>query len=313
MDIRKKIWKRPIRDSLYEAIVERGLIDPGLTGRDLERWMISFNGVFLSKLPERYYVLESLKDILGHEPEWSDMTSDFLRMLVNIWSNSMAQSSVRTYCAWMKSVFNEYPKKLPSDGKEFKDILNVKKQPSQQIYLSLEEIQKLEFYEPKTRNEEIILSQFLICCYTGMRHSDMLKLTKENISKDHMLRYVSLKTKVEAMLPAHKKLYVFIPVSKRKVFSDTTFNNTIRDICREVGIDEQITLFRGGKEMTEPKWKFIAGHVARRSFATNLYLAGMDIHSISKMMGHTNVNMTMGYICTNKFTLTNEAKKVFGL
>lgn len=46
----------------------------------------------------------------------------------------------------------------------------------------------------------------------------------------------------------------------------------------------------------EVSWKFISSHTARRSFATNLYLRGGDLYMISKLMGHSSVTMTEGYI-----------------
>ena len=40
-------------------------------------------------------------------------------------------------------------------------------------------------------------------------------------------------------------------------------------------------------------------HRFRRTFATNLYKRGMDIHEIQRLMGHSNVQTTLGYIYTD--------------
>ena len=40
-------------------------------------------------------------------------------------------------------------------------------------------------------------------------------------------------------------------------------------------------------------------HRCRRSFATNLYKRGMDVHEIQRLMGHNNVQTTLGYIYTD--------------
>ena len=40
-------------------------------------------------------------------------------------------------------------------------------------------------------------------------------------------------------------------------------------------------------------------HRFRRTFATNLYRRGMDVHEIQRLMGHSNIQTTMGYIYTD--------------
>lgn len=40
-------------------------------------------------------------------------------------------------------------------------------------------------------------------------------------------------------------------------------------------------------------------HRFRRTFATNLYKRGMDVHEIQRLMGHSNIQTTLGYICTD--------------
>lgn len=79
--------------------------------------------------------------------------------------------------------------------------------------------------------------------------------------------------------------------------SDPTFNNNIRNICRKTGITEAVKIFKAGKEVEGEKWEFVSSHTARRSFATNLYLRGADLYSISQMMGHASVEMTQNYLC----------------
>lgn len=59
----------------------------------------------------------------------------------------------------------------------------------------------------------------------------------------------------------------------------------IRKVIRDLGI-------RAGVEGVHP-------HRFRRTFATNLYKRGMDIHEIQKLMGHSNVQTTLMYIYTD--------------
>lgn len=66
-----------------------------------------------------------------------------------------------------------------------------------------------------------------------------------------------------------------------------------------------VTVYKGGRTQTAPKYKFVATHTGRRTFATILSLRGCPLEQISLMMGHSNGNvpnitMTAGYICAKK-------------
>ena len=85
---------------------------------------------------------------------------------------------------------------------------------------------------------------FLMECLCGARYSDCQRITPENIDDTgHFLVYVSQKTKTEVRVPLHKKLRPFLvcgtgvePLPGE--ISEMTFNRTLRDICRDCGIDE---------------------------------------------------------------------------
>ena len=65
--------------------------------------------------------------------------------------------------------------------KDYAKILSVKGCVSQNTWLTDEEIERLINYDPKGTIERLARNQFVIACVTGMRYSDIIKLTKENI------------------------------------------------------------------------------------------------------------------------------------
>jgi integrase len=91
--------------------------------------------------------------------------------------------------------------------------------------------------------------------------------------------------------------------------SYSTFNLTLKEVVKAAGIDCNVTYVRtkGGKSetITEPKWKLVGSHTARRSFATNAYLSGVPTISIMKMTGHKTESSFMKYI---KISLTENAR-----
>lgn len=68
-------------------------------------------------------------------------------------------------------------------------------------------------------------------------------------------------------------------------------------------------IFRKGKYEVGEKWKFVASHTARRSFATNLAELDVPLVQIAKRMGHNDVKMTMRYIVGTISRLEDKANE----
>ena len=70
---------------------------------DPRKWKHTFIGSFIWKYPTRVKVLNLLTDIIGHSPMWEDLNDDVLHDFVDDLTDSVAQSSAKTYCAELKS------------------------------------------------------------------------------------------------------------------------------------------------------------------------------------------------------------------
>ncbi len=75
----------------------------------------------------------------------------------------------------------------------------------------------------------------------------------------------------------------------------------IKKICLLAGFDQpfQSKHTIGGQTqiITKLKYEKVGMHTARRSFATNAYLAGMDNVIIMRVTGHKKEKNLLGYIC----------------
>lgn len=233
------------------------------------------------------------------EMTWQDITkvglSNFIAYMQS--EKSMAMNTIKTYSAMLKSILNVYSDEV-SLPRYFAKILSVKGCVSQNTWLNNSEIQKLIAYEPENKTERLVRNHFVIGCLTGCRHSDIIKLSKNNIV-DGMLVYVSQKTHIKAEVPITGVVERYLDDLEfvTQTICVNTFNSTIRRICKKCGINEVVKLFRGGVDVEGEKWQYISCHSSRRSFATNCYLSDLDLLSISKLCGHTDVSMTCHYIC----------------
>lgn len=295
MELRKK----------YSSAINHGFLDP-----EHPSWH-SFVGTWVRKHPGRISTLVRLRDILGHPPLWEDMTDDTLSDLKDDLLEEMAPNSVRTICAELKSVLNAGKATKPIKSETFTTILRSKKVPVQNVYLTTIELKHLHNYKPKSRREAYIKEVFMRECMTGARVVDCRRFTTANIHTEdgvEYLTYVPVKHPVEVTVPVHKWLREYLHDDWEDCYTnirEDKLNDPIRGICREIGMMQEVTVYKKGQSETGPKWKFVATHTGRRTFATILSLKGCPLEQIAIMMGHMsgnvpNISMTANYICDRK-------------
>lgn len=145
---------------------------------------------------------------------------------------------------------------------------------------------------------------FLIGCYTGLRFSDFSELRPENITHNgRTLTCRTQKTAERVVIPLNSKVraildkYDGVPP---KPISNQRLNEHLKELGKKAGLTERIEITRteGGSRKTRyvEKWELVGTHTARRSFATNAYLAKVDPVQIMKITGHRSEKMLLRYI-----------------
>lgn len=262
--------------------------------------METFREAFNKKHPGTEIVCDYFELATGVNCVWENFTKRRLQEFVDFLRSRMAPNGANTYISKFKTVLNMYNEEIVLP-KDYEKVLSSKKDASQHVYLNEEEIQRILEYDPESESEWCVRNQFLIGCLTGARHSDYILFTSKNFFNDS-LKYVSIKTHHDTEVPLSPAVRRLILENEEHGFignkySDVYFNRLIKNICRKVGINNQVTLYCFGKFSSGEKWQYISSHTARRSFASNLYNNGVDIYTISCFCGHSNVEMTKTYIC----------------
>ena len=256
-----------------------------------------FNEAFVEKYPESAIVLKHFQNATKALPKWENMTKTNLLAFVKHLKGIMAQNSARTYAALVKSLLNDYREEVIIPCKQYEEALKIKKVKSINTFLNEKEVLKIVRYEVKSPQERYVKNIFLIGCLTGARHSDCISFNKGNIIGKHLI-YMSEKTKSRIAVPLSSlavRLIEELPLCKS--VNEANYNIAIRKICKKINLASDMKVYKAGEYIEGEKWKFISSHTARRSFATNLYLRGADLYSISKMMGHADTTVTENYIC----------------
>jgi len=163
----------------------------------------------------------------------------------------------------------------------------VKRDKTYDPYLNETEINHI-FELDYTNNQRLDNARdwLIIGVWTGLRISDISRLTKLNVS-DNKIEITTAKTNARAIIPIHPNVQEIL--DKRngefpKKISNQKFNKYIKEVSEDAGITENI--FGGkmikiklDKDETDfrkvldfyPKNELVTSHICRRSFATNHY------------------------------------------
>jgi integrase len=139
----------------------------------------------------------------------------------------------------------------------------------------------------------------LLGCLIGQRGGDLLNITVKNIKELNGMKIIELKQQKTGKLVAIPLLPEALEIIESGLpykISLPRYNEYIKDVCQEAGINEMVTgrikeTSRSATTIqTKPKYKFITSHVSRRSFATNFYgriptpvLMNITAHGTEKM------------------------------
>ena len=183
------------------------------------------------------------------------------------------------------------------------------------IYLNKEEINEILELELSNKKLDRVRDVFIVGCYTGLRFSDVSKLSLDKI-RDGILEITQTKTGNPVAIPLRKQVLDIIEKNGNqfpKAISNQKFNEYLKEVCKlcpllqkEISIKEK----RGGVESTiiMPKYEHISSHTARRSFATNEFLAkDIKTYQIMALTGHKTEKSFYRYI---RLTREENAKDI---
>ena len=245
--------------------------------------------------------------------DWKDVTKSNLYALRDHLNDRMVPNTTKTILASLKAILHRYEDEIELP-KGWEGIVTAKGEKPLKTYLTTSELERLEEVETRNEIERITLNQFLVSAWTGMRISDTKNVCAEKMVEG-VLTYVSQKTKTTATIPLRPGVperIKWLQEYGRDLYL-ATYNDAIRRLARRAGIKSSVVVFKNGREERGEKWKFISSHTARISFCTNLAKTGTDLLSISRLAGHSSVQMTQRYCVPTKVELNAKAKAFFGI
>ena len=163
-----------------------------------------------------------------------------------------------------------------------------KRRKTKRNFLTIDELKSMahtDFYN------KMLKRAFLFSCFCGLRYSDIAALVWRNLRKGKdgivYVDIVQKKTDEAITLPLSKEALKHLPDRGNALGTDKVFAGLI-------------TLGRINEIL--PKWVAAAGiekhitfHSARHTHATMMITLGADLYTVSKLLGHTNIQTTQIY------------------
>lgn len=187
------------------------------------------------------------------------------------------------------------------------------KQRPNTIYLTREEVRKLEELEVPNFYRRRARDFFLLCYYLILRYSDAKRISRDrvvDIEGEPFFYGRDKKTKGGKVVPVSEnalKIMEAYNYDFSQVPEPYLVGKHLRKVCRKAGITEIID--RDG-ELIE-KCDLVTTHTARRSAATHLYLAGASFKMIADLGGWKSVDAMQRYFRSGGLDSAKIAAKQF--
>lgn len=257
-------------------------------------------------------IVRNLSPVLGadHRADALSCYNDIVEHLVSRGSSrnyialcvsstvSMAHYATRYGIADMRSWQDQRPK--------------IKPERTSKIFLTDAEVDAMNNLDlGNDRRMALARDQWITMYYTGLRISDMLRISHSNINSD-TITLVHHKTGKLVVIPVHSRLK---PVLTRVMaqparMGKEELNRRIKTVAKLAGIDGDIVtvITSGGKRVEKlcKKYDMVSCHTARRSVTTNLIRAGISHDIAGDMLGMCSSTWAV----YNRMTAEDKAKQL---
>lgn len=270
-------------------------------------------GTLLTKRGTRYgYPSQNLLKNLGETlTEYNenlcaeDMDDAWMdEFCVHLTQKTIRKNTVATYLKTLKSTLRSLCKTIkiffPAEGFSYGWEVTTK------VFTSVLEIEAMCKIDLSARPALArTRDAYVVQCYTGLRFSDLIRLLqdpKQALVDDRFFRVRTQKTDKVVVIPIANKVRVIMEQRawKFEKFSIQLYNRSLKVVAAEAGITQMVELSytSQGKKVRELRAKneLMSSHTARRSFATNAFLAGIPTLKIRQITGHTTESSFLAYI-----------------
>ncbi|WKW46737.1 site-specific integrase [Myroides sp. JBRI-B21084] len=241
---------------------------------------------------------------------FDDLNYDFLdrfkKHLIKKYNPS--KNTIYKYFKHIKTHVNTAINKGYIDLKDYPfRTFKVEQEESKKVYLTPQEIIKIEDVELETDAQKYVRDMFMFSVYTGLRYGDVFALTRNNIKNIEGSDWLVLdmektsdvvKIPIDTLFNGKPKRIInkYTVLGRNLCFKEVTnqhCNRILKEIKNLAKVDKKITF-----------------HSARHTTATYLIYKGVPITTVGKILGHRKLETTQIYAHIMDQTITNDIKAV---
>lgn len=227
-------------------------------------------------------------------PQWVQGFKDYLENEACAWGNDyrdrikdhkLSRNSRLSYFNKLRACLNQAYEERVIQHNPMRGIDNFKPEEGTRMYLTLEEVKTLA---DTPCEYDSVKRAFLFSCLTGLRRSDIIKMTWGEVQEQSgFIRIIFRQKKTGGqeyldITPQAAEL-----MGERKKASDPVFEDIHSPSCTNEAIKRWV--LRAGIQ------KEITFHCGRHTFAVLMLDLGTDIYTVSKLLGHRELNTTQIY------------------
>lgn len=228
-----------------------------------------------------------IKDFRDLVPEKLEKYEDFLK------GENRCQNTIHKHMRAIRAYINLAIKEgyMDKSRNPFPDYKLKSGKPRTKVFLSEDEIEKLKGTDMPSESLELEKDLYLFSCYTGVADKDIKALTEDMIFKhneDSWLVSSRGKTAVNYSVLLYPEALEIIEKYRGKregylfpIRSNQERNRQLKIVAGIAGIS-----------------KILTTHSARHTFAVLMINNGVDMFTLSKLLGHSSVRTTEEYVDT---------------
>lgn len=242
--------------------------------------------------------IAKLKEYLGNQdpklsvitPEWVEEWREWLT------ASGITANSAVIYDSKIKAALTEAKKRGVIERSPYETCGAIKKEETERQFLTEAELKRLA---ATPCAQDVIKRAFLFSCLTGLRISDIKALTWDMVDKSGAMPRITFRQKKTSALT-----YLDITQQAAELmggegkpfeldYALISIERAVAKWVQDAGIDKHITF-----------------HCARHTFATLMLTKGVDIYTVSKLLGHRSVSTTQIYAKVIDAVKTEAVKKL---
>lgn len=236
------------------------------------------------------HTIRHLKLCFGGDFLIAKITKEMIYDFYEYLSRSLSPKSVNVYLVKLNACLRQAAIEHLIDGSCLNDFPRAAQPKLPVTYLTIEELAKLKATPLRAKENA---RAFMFACFTGLRFSDVKKLTWKEVTEDNCLLFSQQKTQIDNFGNAYA--YTQLPLNEqalevlgkrgepnerifKKLSTANNVNCSLKTWAKRAGVEKNVHF-----------------HIARHTFGVIMLQSGVDIYTVSKLLGHESVKTTSKY------------------